>query len=295
MSTHRADRRRTVVDLLRMYEAGERLPMVTCYDYTSGRIVDRTGIPMVLVGDSLGMVVHGHDSTLPVTLDDMVVHTRAVVRGTGRALVVADMPFLTYADEGEALRSAGRLLAEGGAGAVKLEGGRAVAPVVRRLVEAGIPVMGHLGLTPQSVHRLGLRVQGRDVDRAAELLRDAQELVRAGVWSIVLELVPAPLAAAITARVPVPTIGIGAGPDCDGEVQVWHDVLGLYDDHVPRHTRRYASLADTAVEALDRLASDIRSGEFPTAAQSSDMDEAVLAEAMRRVDEDHASGRSDGS
>lgn len=273
-----------MLDLLRVYESGERLPMVTCYDYTSGRIVDRTDIPMVLVGDSLGMVVHGHDSTLPVTLDEMVVHTRAVTRGTTRALVVADLPFLTYSDEATALRSAGRLLAEAGAGSVKLEGGRAVAPVVRRLVDSGIPVMGHLGLTPQSVHRLGLRVQGRDAARAEELLRDAEELAEAGAWAIVLELVPAPLAAAITARVDVPTIGIGSGPDCDGEVQVWHDVLGLYDEHVPRHTRRYATLADTAAEALDLLAADVRAGRFPAAEQSAGMDLDVLDAALRRVD-----------
>ncbi|WP_289033937.1 3-methyl-2-oxobutanoate hydroxymethyltransferase [uncultured Arsenicicoccus sp.] len=283
MSVHRGERRLTVQDLLRLHAAGERLPMVTCYDYTSARIVDRTSIPMVLVGDSLGMVVHGHDSTLPVTLDDMVRHTQMVVRGCDRPLVVSDLPFLTYADDATALHCAGRLMAEGGCGSVKLEGGRAVAPVVRRLVETGIPVMGHLGLTPQSVHQLGLRVQGKDAARAAELVRDALALQDAGAWAVVLELVPAPLAAAITERLDIPTIGIGAGPGCDGEVQVWHDVLGLYDEHVPRHTRRYATLADTAAEALERLATDVRSGEFPTAAQSSTMPDDVLAEALRRA------------
>ncbi|WP_288798833.1 3-methyl-2-oxobutanoate hydroxymethyltransferase [uncultured Arsenicicoccus sp.] len=283
MSVHRGERRLTVQDLLRLHAAGERLPMVTCYDYTSARVVDRTSIPMVLVGDSLGMVVHGHDSTLPVTLDDMVRHTQMVVRGCDRPLVVSDLPFLTYADDATALHCAGRLMAEGGCGSVKLEGGRAVAPVVRRLVETGIPVMGHLGLTPQSVHQLGLRVQGKDAARAAELVRDALALQDAGAWAVVLELVPAPLAAAITERLDIPTIGIGAGPGCDGEVQVWHDVLGLYDEHVPRHTRRYATLADTAAEALERLATDVRSGEFPTAAQSSTMPDDVLAEALRRA------------
>ncbi|WP_392467491.1 3-methyl-2-oxobutanoate hydroxymethyltransferase [Arsenicicoccus cauae] len=283
MSVHRGERRLTVQDLLRLHAAGERLPMVTCYDYTSARVVDRTSIPMVLVGDSLGMVVHGHDSTLPVTLDDMVRHTQMVVRGCDRPLVVSDLPFLTYADDATALHSAGRLMAEGGCGSVKLEGGRAVAPVVRRLVETGIPVMGHLGLTPQSVHQLGLRVQGKDAARAAELVRDALALQDAGAWAVVLELVPAPLAAAITERLDIPTIGIGAGPGCDGEVQVWHDVLGLYDEHVPRHTRRYATLADTAAEALERLATDVRSREFPTAAQSVTMPDDVLAEALRRA------------
>ncbi|WP_409483983.1 3-methyl-2-oxobutanoate hydroxymethyltransferase [Arsenicicoccus dermatophilus] len=285
MSVHQPVRRRTVPDLLRAHADGERLPMVTCYDYTAARIVDRTSIPMVLVGDSLGMVVQGQDSTLPVTLDDVVYHCRAVVRGTRRALVVADLPFLTYATPEDALRSAGRLMAEGGAGAVKLEGGRAVAPTVRRLVDAGIPVMGHLGLTPQSVHQIGLRVQGKDAARAVELLRDAEALAEAGAWSIVLELVPAPLAEAITARVPVPTIGIGSGVGCSGEVQVWHDVLGLYDEHVPRHTTRYATLADDAAAALDRLADDVRERRFPTAANAAAMDPAILAEAVRRAGE----------
>lgn len=284
MSVHQQTRRTTVRDLLAAHARGERLPMVTCYDYTSARIVDRTSIPMVLVGDSAGMVVHGHDSTLPVTLDDLLVHCRSVVRGSTRPLVVADLPFLTYTDDATALRSAGRLMAEGGAGAVKLEGGRAVAGTVARLVDAGIPVMGHLGLTPQSVHQLGLRVQGKDAARAAELVQDALALQAAGAWAVVLELVPAPLAAAITQRLDIPTIGIGAGPHCSGEVQVWHDVLGLYDEHVPRHTRRYATLADDATAALEALADDVRTGAFPTAAQSSTMNETALAEALAAVD-----------
>lgn len=289
MSVHRpADpapaRRLTVQSVLKRWAAGERLPMITCYDYTSARIVDRTSIPMVLVGDSVGMVVHGHDSTLPVTLDDIVWHARSVVRGARRPLVVADLPFLTYTDEATALRSAGRLMAEAGVGSVKLEGGAAVAPIVRRLVDAGIPVMGHLGLTPQSVHQIGLRVQGRDADRAAELVRDALALQEAGAWGIVLELVPAELAAAITERLSIPTIGIGAGPACSGEVQVWHDVLGLYDEHVPKHTRRYAHLADDAVRALDELAGDIRSGAFPGPDQTATMPADVLDEALRHVE-----------
>lgn len=289
MSVHRPAapapaRRLTVQSVLKRWAAGERLPMITCYDYTSARIVDRTSIPMVLVGDSVGMVVHGHDSTLPVTLDDIVWHARSVVRGAHRPLVVADLPFLTYTDEATALRSAGRLMAEAGVGSVKLEGGAAVAPIVRRLVDAGIPVMGHLGLTPQSVHQIGLRVQGRDADRAAELVRDALALQEAGAWGIVLELVPAELAAAITERLSIPTIGIGAGPACSGEVQVWHDVLGLYDEHVPKHTRRYAHLADDAVRALDELAGDIRSGAFPGPDQTATMPADVLDEALRHVE-----------
>lgn len=283
MSVHKAVRRATVQSILAAHGRGERLPMVTCYDYTSAQIVDRTSIPMVLVGDSLGMVVQGLDSTLPVTLDDVVYHSRAVVRGTSKALVVADLPFLTTITPEDALRSAGRLMVEGGAGAVKIEGGRAVAPTVRRLVEAGIPVMGHLGLTPQSVHQIGLRVQGKDAARAEELLRDAVALQEAGAWAVVLELVPAPLAGAITERLTIPTIGIGSGAGCDGEVQVWHDVLGLYDDHLPRHTRRYATLADTAAEALEALAGDVRERAFPTEANAASMDPDVLAEALRRA------------
>lgn len=283
MSVHLTERRLTVTDLLARHAKGERLPMVTCYDYTAAQVVDRTSIPMVLVGDSLGMVVQGHDSTLPVTLDEVIYHCRAVVRGSSRPLVVADLPFLTYPTPEDALRNAGRLMAEGRAGSVKLEGGRVVTDTVRRLVGHGIPVMGHLGLTPQSVHQIGLRVQGRDADRAEELLRDADALVEAGAWAIVLELLPAPLAEAITDRVPVPTIGIGSGVHCSGEVQVWHDVLGLYGDHLPRHTRRYAHLADAAATALEELADDVRGGRFPTDANSAAMDPDVLAEALRRV------------
>ncbi len=269
--------RLTVHGVLDRYRRGERLTMVTAYDYTAARIIDRTDIPLVLVGDSLGMVMQGRDSTLPVTLDDIEYHTRAVMRGAQRPLVVADLPFLTYSSPDDALRNAGRLMARTGCGSVKLEGGLPFAPTVRRLTEAGIPVMGHLGFTPQSVHQIGMRVQGRSVEAGARLVRDAQALAQAGAWGMVLELVPAPLARLVTQRVDVPTIGIGAGPDCSGEVQVWHDVLGLYDDFVPRHTRRYATLADTAAEALSAYDSDVRAREFPTAANSSTLDEETLA------------------
>lgn len=272
--------RTTIAELHRRYRRGERITMVTAYDYTAARIVDRTEIPMILVGDSLGMVIQGHDSTLPVTMDDIVYHTRAVVRGASRALVVADLPFLSYATAEDALHNAGRLMAHGGAQSVKLKGGVAVEATIRRVVDAGIPVMGHVGFTPQSVHSIGMRVQGKDVARAGEVLRDALAVQRAGAWAVVLELVPAPLAAAITARLDIPTIGIGAGPRCSGEVQVWHDILGLYDDFVPRHTRRFASLAEEAVRALTTYDEAVRTGTFPTEANSASLDEQVLAAAL---------------
>ncbi|MCA0435401.1 MAG: 3-methyl-2-oxobutanoate hydroxymethyltransferase [Actinobacteria bacterium] len=270
----------TIAEVHRRYGRGERITMVTAYDYTAARIVDRTEIPLILVGDSLGMVVQGHDSTLPVTVDDIVYHTRAVGRGAQRALVVADLPFLTYATEQDALRNAGRLMAEGGAQSVKLEGGVAVETTIRRVVDAGIPVMGHVGFTPQSVHSIGLRVQGKDAARAREVLRDALAVQRAGAWAVVLELVPAPLARAITERLEIPTIGIGAGPDCSGEVQVWHDVLGLYDEFTPRHTRRFAALADEAARALTAYDVAVRERSFPAAENSAGLDEQVLAAAL---------------
>ncbi|MCB1255263.1 MAG: 3-methyl-2-oxobutanoate hydroxymethyltransferase [Austwickia sp.] len=270
----------TIAEVHRRYGRGERITMVTAYDYTAARIVDRTEIPLILVGDSLGMVVQGHDSTLPVTVDDIVYHTRAVGRGAQRALVVADLPFLTYATEQDALRNAGRLMAQGGAQSVKLEGGVAVETTIRRVVDAGIPVMGHVGFTPQSVHSIGLRVQGKDAARAREVLRDALAVQRAGAWAVVLELVPAPLARAITERLEIPTIGIGAGPDCSGEVQVWHDILGLYDEFTPRHTRRFAALADEAARALTAYDVAVRERSFPAAENSAGLDEQVLAAAL---------------
>lgn len=277
--------RTSIAQLHRRYAAGERLAMVTAYDYTAARIIDRTDIPLILVGDSLGMVVQGQDTTLPVTIDDIVYHTRAVMRGAQRALVVADLPFLTYATEVDALRNAGRLMAQGGAQSVKLEGGVAVESTIRRVVDAGIPVMGHVGFTPQSVHSIGMRVQGKDAVRAGEVLRDALAVQRAGAWAVVLELVPAPLARAITERLAIPTIGIGAGPDCSGEVQVWHDILGLYDDFIPRHTRRFAALADEATRALTAYDAAVRDRTFPSAANYAGLDEDVLAAVLRGGEE----------
>ena len=256
--------------------------MVTAYDYTAARIADAAGIPIILVGDSLGMVVLGYDSTIPVTMDDMVRHGRMVRRGASEALVVVDLPFMAYqVDAAEALRNAGRLMQEGGAHTVKLEGGVAIADTVRRIVDAGAPVMGHIGLTPQSVNALGgYRVQGRTRAAARRVLDDALALQDAGAYAVVLECVPSPLARLITQRLTIPTIGIGAGPDCDGQVQVLHDMLGLFTDFVPRHARRYAELADSMDAAFRRYADDVRSGAFPAAAESFSMNESLLAELL---------------
>jgi len=276
--------RTTILDIQKMTERGERIPMVTAYDYTSAQIVDRAGIPLILVGDTLGMVVLGYPTTVPVTINDMLHHCKAVVRGSQNALVIGDLPFLTYSSPDDALRHAGRLLQEAGVQAVKLEGGAAFAPTVHRLVEAGIPVMGHLGLTPQSVNQLGgMRVQGRRANQARRLIEDALTLEEAGAFAVVLELVPAELSAEISSRLRAPTIGIGAGPGCDGQVQVWHDILGLYTDFVPRHARRYANLADTISDALRQYAAEVREEEFPTQEHSSTIKSEELQEALRQL------------
>jgi 3-methyl-2-oxobutanoate hydroxymethyltransferase len=251
--------------------------MVTAYDFTSALLADRAGIPMILVGDSMAQTMLGFADTLPVTVDDMVRHTAAVVRGTERAFVVSDMPFMSYqASTADALRNAGRLLKEGGAQAVKLEGGAAVLETVRALVGAGVAVMGHLGLTPQSVHQLGgYGVQGKTSAAARTLVEEAEGLERAGAFALVLELVPAELAAEVSERLAIPTIGIGAGPGCDGQVQVWHDLLGLSVDFTPRHAARYAEAGQLMQEALGRWAADVREGRFPTPAQTSRLKEPV--------------------
>ncbi len=239
--------------------------MLTAYDYPMARCAEAAGVDAVLVGDSLGMVVLGHDSTLPVTVDDIVRHSSAVSRACERALVVADMPFMSYqADLAEGMRNAGRLIVEGGAQAVKVEGAsRPVLALVRQLVDSGVPVMGHLGLTPQSVNVLGgYRTQAKGVAEAAKLLADAVELTRAGVFAIVLELIGAELAERVSALVGVPTIGIGAGAGCDGQVQVAHDVLG-FGEFVPRHARRYADISDDIARAFSHWVDDVREGAFP--------------------------------
>lgn len=269
--------RTTIRKLNAMKSRGEKIPMMTAYDYTSAAIVDRAGIPVVLVGDSLGQVILGYDSTLPVTMDDMVHHIRPVVRGAPSAQIVADMPFMSYQSGREdALDNAGRLLKEGGAQAIKLEGGAPIAETVHSIVAAGIPVMGHIGLTPQSENQLGHRVQGKTVPQARELMDDAVALEQAGAYSVVLELVPAELAELITERLTIPAIGIGAGPHCDGQVLVFHDLLGLYTDYDFRHSRRYANLADDATDALSAYVADVQSQAFPSAEESHAMDGEVL-------------------
>jgi 3-methyl-2-oxobutanoate hydroxymethyltransferase len=255
----------TLQQLQAMKERGEPITMLTAYDYPTALLIDQAGIDVILVGDSLGMVVHGFDNTLPVTMDMMVLHCQAVRRGTRRALLVADMPFMSYqTGVTDALRNAARLLAEGGADAVKLEGGQRIAETVRALVETGIAVMGHIGLTPQSVSALGgFKVQGGTVEAARRLLDDARALQDAGAFSLVLEAVPARLATLITRSLTIPTIGIGAGSGCDGQVLVTHDVLGLYERLTPRFARRYAHLADAMRQAFAQFRQDVLTRAFP--------------------------------
>ncbi|MBL7120235.1 MAG: 3-methyl-2-oxobutanoate hydroxymethyltransferase [Dehalococcoidia bacterium] len=269
----------TIGQIKEMKQKGEKIPMLTAYDYATARLIDEVGVPLILVGDSLGMVVLGYESTIPVTMEEMLHHTRAVVKGTKRALVVGDMPFMTYhAKISDALYNAGRFLQEGGAQAVKLEGGEPMAEAVHRVVECGIPVMGHIGLTPQSVHQLGgFKVQGKSPEAAMRLIKDAQALEEAGVFSIVLESIPTPLAKIITQKVSVPTIGIGAGPWCDGQVQVISDLLGLFTDFVPKHAKQYAKLFDTIKKATADYISEVQNGTFPTEKEGHAMDESLLA------------------
>jgi 3-methyl-2-oxobutanoate hydroxymethyltransferase len=272
---------RTNINQIReMKQSGEKIVMLTAYDYSTAKLVDQVGVPLILVGDSLGMVVLGYESTIPVTMEVMLHHTKAVVRGTEQALVVGDMPFMTYhVSVEDALRNAGRFIQEGGCQAVKLEGGVTVAEKVRRIVDCGIPVMGHIGLTPQSINQFGgHRAQGKTPEAAVRILEDARALEQAGVFSIVLETVPAPLAGLITEKVTVPTIGIGAGPQCDGQVQVINDLLGSFTDFVPRHAKQYAKLADIISGAVTEYYNEVRAGDFPTKKQSISMDESILAE-----------------
>jgi 3-methyl-2-oxobutanoate hydroxymethyltransferase len=257
--------RMTVPKLVGRKRKGRKIVMVTCYDATFARLVDRADIDAVLVEDSLGNVIQGHETTLPVTLEDVIYHSRAVSRGLKRPLLVADLPFMTYqVSREEALRNAGRLMQEGRAQAVKLEGGVRVAETVAMLVEMGIPVMGHIGLTPQSVHGFGgYRIQGRGDEAASRLKADAKALEQAGVFSIVLEGIPTDLAREITESVSVPTIGIAAGPHCDGQVLVLYDLLGLDDTFTPRFVKHYAHLSGTVQVALEQFADEVRDGIFP--------------------------------
>lgn len=256
----------TITTLRAKKERGEKIVTITCYDYPSARLLDEAGADIVFVGDSLGDNVLGYETTLPVTMDEMIHHAKAVRRGVSRALLLVDMPFLSYqVSPEEALRNAGRFMKEAGVEAVKVESGEAAAAeTVSRLVSAGVPVMGHLGLTPQSVHQLGgYRVQGRTAESAERMLSNAKALVDAGVFAIVLEMIPPSLAKQITEAVPVPTIGIGAGPHCDGQVQVFHDLFGFYPHRKFKHSRRYAEVGQTILDAAKKFVCEVRNDEFP--------------------------------
>ncbi|MFC1973963.1 3-methyl-2-oxobutanoate hydroxymethyltransferase [Chloroflexota bacterium] len=269
-----------ITQIREMKQKGDRIAMLTAYDYSTAKIIDEAGIPLILVGDSLGMVVLGYESTIPVTMEEMLHHTKAVVRGTKQALVVGDMPFMTYHTSiMDALRNAGRFIQEGGAQAVKLEGGEEMADIVKRIVSCGIPVMGHIGLTPQSINQLGgFKAVGKTPETAIRLLNDARALDEAGVFAIVLEAMPEPLSKLITKKVRVPTIGIGAGKHCDGQVQVISDLLGLFTDFVPRHAKQYAKLFEIIKLATTSYINEVQAGTFPTSKQSYTMDESILAE-----------------
>ena len=270
----------TITQIKEMKQKGEKIAMLTAYDYATAKLIDEAGIPLILVGDSLGMVVLGYGSTIPVTMDEMIHHTKAVVRGTAKAMVIGDMPFMTYQVSFEdALRNAARFMQEGGAQAVKLEGGESMAETVKRIVSCGIPVMGHIGLTPQSINQLGgFKVVGKTPETAVRMLNDAIALDEAGAFAIVLECVPEPLSKLITETISVPTIGIGAGKYCDGQVQVISDLLGLYTDFVPKHAKQYAKLFEIIRKATADYIAEVQAGTFPTAKQSYAMDESVLAE-----------------
>ena len=268
----------TINKIREMKQKGEKITMLTAYDYTTAKLVDKAGIHMILVGDSLGMVVLGYNSTIPVTMDVMLHHTKAVVRGTENSMVIGDMPFMTYTISAEeALRNAARFLQEAGCQAVKLEGGVTVADTVRKIVDCGIPVMGHIGLTPQSINQLGgHKIQGKTPEAAAKLLADARALDEAGAFAVVLETVPAPLASLITEKISIPTIGIGAGAGCDGQVQVINDILGSHTGYVPKHAKQYAKIADIMSNAISQYSDEVLSGDFPTEENSFPIDESIL-------------------
>jgi 3-methyl-2-oxobutanoate hydroxymethyltransferase len=258
-------RRKTVLDIQAMKGRGEKICALTCYDYPTARIIDTCGVDLILVGDSAGVVFSGFDNTLPVTVEDMLYHTRAVVRAKPDALVVADLPFLSYqVDMREARLNSGRLVKDGGAEAVKLEGGKNVADIIRGIVDMDVPVMGHIGLTPQSIHRMGgYKVQGKKDEQGEKLLEDAVAVQAAGAFSIVLEGIPLKLARKITAELSIPTIGIGAGPWCDGQILVLHDILGICDKYSPKFVKKYADAKTLISSAVSRYSQEVKSGEFP--------------------------------
>lgn len=283
-------RRLSVVDIAKRYADGERIAMLTAYDFPTAQILDEAGIPLILVGDSVGQVMLGYETTVRVTMAEMLHHTKAVVRGSARAMVIGDMPFLSYSTPDEAVDNAGLFLREAGAQAVKIEGGVRSARIIETLVRAGIPVMGHIGLTPQTINTIGkVRVQGKSRDQARALVADAFAVQEAGAFSMVVELVPEQLAAAITERLSIPTIGIGAGAGCSGQVQVITDLIGL-GDFVPRHARPYAHVRESILEAARAYATDVSAGTFPGPEQTVRMDDLVLDEVLGRGSSDRPAG-----
>jgi 3-methyl-2-oxobutanoate hydroxymethyltransferase len=282
-------RRLSVVDIAKLHADGTRIATITAYDFPTAALVDEAGIPLILVGDSLAQVLLGYDTTVRVSMEEMLHHVKAVVRGSRRAIVVADMPFLSYATPEDAVANAGRFLREGGAQAVKIEGGVRSARTIEALVRAGIPVMAHIGLTPQAINAIGkVRVQGKSRDQARSLLADALAVQEAGAFAVVLELVPGQLAQAITERLRIPTIGIGAGAGCSGQIQVINDTLG-WGDWTPKHARKYADLRTTVLDAVKAYRADVEAGEFPGEAETVLMDPGVLDEVLGRSSEDRAS------
>ena len=259
-------KRKTVIDIGLMKQQQDKITVLTAYDYPFAQLMDRVGIDMILIGDSVGSVFSGYDNTLPVTLDEMIYHTRAVVRGSQQALVVTDMPFMSYqVDIRDARLNAGRLIKEGGAQAVKLEGGEHMAATIRAIVDIDIPVVAHIGLTPQSIHRMGgFKVQGREEEQARRILADAGAVEDAGAFAVVLEGIPRGLAKQVTDSLTIPTIGIGAGADCDGQVLVIHDILGLCDKYSPKFVKRYADISTTISEGIENYIKEVKAGDFPT-------------------------------
>jgi 3-methyl-2-oxobutanoate hydroxymethyltransferase len=290
-ATNETPRRLSIVDIAKLHAEGTRIAMLTAYDFPTAQLLDQAGIPIILVGDSVGQVMLGYETTVRVTMAEMVHHTKAVVRGSARALVVADMPFLSYATPDEAIENAGVFMRDAGAQAVKVEGGVRTARVIEALVRAGIPVMGHIGLTPQAINTIGkVRVQGKTLEQARSLIADAYAVQEAGAFAMVLELVPEQLAAAITERLRIPTIGIGAGAGCSGQVQVITDLIGL-GDFVPRHAKPYAHIRETILEAATAYAADVVAGTFPGPEQTVRMDETVLDDVLGRGASDRPVGR----
>ncbi len=288
-------RRLSVVDIAKLYADGVRIATITAYDYPTALLAEEAGIPLILVGDSLGQVMLGYDTTVRVSMAEMLHHTKAVVRATKRALIVGDLPFLSYATTADAIANAGLFLREAGAQAVKLEGGVRSARMIEALVKAGIPVMAHIGLTPQAINAIGrVRVQGKSRDQARQLLNDALAVQEAGAFSVVLELVPGQLAAAITDRLRIPTIGIGAGAGCSGQIQVITDTLG-FSDWTPKHARRYADLRGTILGAIGQYRADVEAGTFPGDAETVLMDPEVLDEVLGRSRADRADRSGGGA